>query len=154
MPGQTRSLRAFATPSAEETAFQRWYARLAQRWDLNPNPDDPEQFYDYRAAYKAGAKPDPASGHWPSEFKRGGHPNLIVGGFHTQTGERVPGAPLAKSAADLVQLGWDAETAQQLWASVDPAQEIEEARRVPTARDAVMEVLQRFGLLPSIFGVR
>ncbi len=69
----------------EENMFQGWYSQIAQQLGLNPNPDDPLHQYDYRAAYQTGAKPD-ASGHWPSTFKKEGHPNLIVGGMDTRTG--------------------------------------------------------------------
>lgn len=72
----------------EEALFQRWYAERAQRLGLDPNPDAPEHYYDYRAAFRAGAEPD-AQGHWPSEFKRPGHPNLIVDGIGTRTGRPI-----------------------------------------------------------------
>jgi hypothetical protein len=104
--------------AAEEARFRQWYATMAAQQDLNPDPDDPSQFYDYRAAFKAGAKPD-ATGHWPSTFKKAGHPNMIVGGFHVQTGQRVPGTPRADEAT-LVQLGWDPQTAKQLAAVPEP----------------------------------
>lgn len=100
-----------------EMDFQRWYTDMAQQYDLNPNPDDPTQFYDYRRAMMAGASPD-EGGHWPSAFKREGHPNMVVGGFNVQTGQRVPGAPLARSVQELIDLGWEPATARQLWASV------------------------------------
>jgi hypothetical protein len=103
-----------------ESAFQRWYAAIAKRWNLNPDPDDPLQQYDYREAYRHGAKPDPQTGHWPSTFKMGGHQNLIVGGFHTQTGERVPGTPRAADAAELVRLGWAPAAAARLAAMPEP----------------------------------
>src|SRR3990167_7622573 len=103
----------------DEPAFRRWYADMADQHDLNPDPDSTEQFYDYRAAFRADATPD-ASGHWPSDFKREGHPNLVVGGFHVQTGERVPGTPRV-SEPELVQLGWDTETAKRLAALPEPA---------------------------------
>jgi hypothetical protein len=73
---------------------------------MDPNPDDPRHYYDYRAAYRAGAEPEryvaSATGsgqmmpdrameraplHWTSEFKREGHPNEIVNGINTRTGE-------------------------------------------------------------------
>lgn len=101
-----------------EAKFQRWYASQAEQWDLNPNPDDPSQFYDYRAAYLAGAKPN-ASGHWPSQFKKAGHPNEIVGGFNTRTGDRMPGFPRA-TFGNLIDLGWAPETAQRLDAMPEP----------------------------------
>jgi hypothetical protein len=72
-----------------ETEFQDWYKNWASKLDLDPNPDDPRQQYDYRAAFRAGAEPTEESGwHWPSEFKQEGHPNLIVEGRDTRTGER------------------------------------------------------------------
>ena len=95
-----------------EVAFRSWYDEMARRHGLNPNPDAPEQFYDYRAAHKAGAKPD-ATGHWPSDFKKPGHPNMVVGGFDVKTGQRVPGTRQA-SEQELIQLGWDPETARRL----------------------------------------
>lgn len=75
-------------PVVDEKAFQRWYAGIAKKTGLNPDPDDPRHFYDYRAAFQAGAKPD-STGHWPSQFKRVGHPNLIVDGQDTRTGASV-----------------------------------------------------------------
>lgn len=108
---QMRPARAHAT----EPEFQDWYGQMARQYDLNENPEG--QFYDYRSAMAAGARPD-ATGHWPSTFKQAGHPNEIVGGFNTRTGERVPGAPLARSLNELIALGWEPATAKQLWASV------------------------------------
>src|SRR3990167_10693252 len=118
-------------PRDEEQAFRTWYADAATRYDLNPDPDS--QPYDYRAAFRAGAKPD-ASGHWPSQFKKAGHPNEVVGGFNTRTGERVPGTPRAKDAAELTRLGWDAQTAARLAATpelVDYAALAQQARLQP-----------------------
>jgi hypothetical protein len=71
-----------------EQAFQAWYAPLAARMRLDPDPDNPLHFYDYRAAYLSGARPD-RTGHWPSQFKRLGHPNLIVNGIDTRNGLRA-----------------------------------------------------------------
>ena len=106
---------------ADEPAFRQWYAGMAKQYDLNPNPDDPGQFYDYRGAFRAGARPDETK-HWPSDFKLPGHPNMIVGGFHVQTGQRVPGTPRLPEA-DLVRLGWDPATAKQLAAMPEPKAE-------------------------------
>lgn len=61
----------------DEKAFRSWYKDYAEKLNLNPNPDDPKHFYDYRAAYMAGEKPD-ASGHWPSQFKKEGHPKRFI----------------------------------------------------------------------------
>jgi hypothetical protein len=90
-------------PRVDEAAFQRWYAEMARRFGLDANPDG--QFYDYRAAFAAGAEPD-ESEHWPSQFKQSGHPNEIVGGFNTRTGTRVKGTPRA-FGRDLLDMGWD-----------------------------------------------
>lgn len=78
-----------ADRSAQEQQFQAWYAMYASRLGINPDPDNPRHFYDWRAAYQAGAAPD-SQGHWPSQFKREGHPNLIVNDIDTRTGEPAP----------------------------------------------------------------
>lgn len=74
-----------------DAAFLRWYTNHAKKWRLNPDPYDPQHQYDYREAYSWGAEPD-EKGHWPSRFKKAGHPNLVVGGVDTRTGEPA-GAP-------------------------------------------------------------
>ena len=74
----------------EEKEFQSWYQGWSKKLGLNPDPDDPQHFYDYRAAFRGGAEPTVESGwHWPSEFKREGHPRMIVDGVNTKTGARV-----------------------------------------------------------------
>lgn len=80
----------------KETDFRRWYGQHAATQQLDPNPDAPEHFYDYRAAHDAGAQPD-ESGHWPSQFKKAGHPNLVVGGVDTRIGI-PPMQPVASHA--------------------------------------------------------
>jgi hypothetical protein len=99
--------------NADEAAFREWYANWADKLRMNPNPDDPRHYYDYRSAYRAGVEPQPyvasstpgstwgsgqmmpdramerAPMHWTSEFKREGHPNEIVNGVNTRTGEGV-----------------------------------------------------------------
>jgi len=99
----------------DEPTFRQWYGDWATRYSMNPDPDDPEQHYDYRAAFRAGVKPpNVAKGeHWPSFGKDEGHPNRIVGGFDTVTGERKPGTPRA-SEQELVALGWDPAAAKRL----------------------------------------
>lgn len=85
-----------------EVQFQKWYASWANKLGLNPNPDDPRHFYDYRAAFRAGAKPD-STGHWPSTYKREGHPNLYIHGMDTRTGKPMtpPIPPRQLPDADL-----------------------------------------------------
>ena len=118
-PGQRGPQRTGDIHLSGDDGFQSWYAQKAKQYDLNPDPESPEQFYDYRAAFGAGAEPD-ATGHWPSQFKKPGHPAMVVGGFHVQTGARVPGVPRAKDAAELVRLGWDPATAVRLAATPEP----------------------------------
>ncbi len=112
-PPQMAPTAAKTLPSQDEAQFQQWYATHAQQRGLNPDPDAPGQFYDYRAAFKAGAKPD-ASGHWPSEFKKPGHENEVVGGFNTRTGEPVPGTTQLTNVDELVKLGWERPAALEL----------------------------------------
>lgn len=75
----------FADP-AEEAAFMKWFTEDAAKYGINPNPDDPLHFYDYRGAWKAGARRenDPA-GHLPDQWKMEGHP--------TQGTQDWPGSP-------------------------------------------------------------
>ena len=72
-----------------EQDFQKWYKNWSSKLGLNPNPDDPRHQYDYRAAYKSGAIPN-ESNHWPSEFKKEGHPNRFVNRMDTITGQSSP----------------------------------------------------------------
>jgi hypothetical protein len=97
---------------ADEQRFTRWYADVAARFDLDPNPDDPQHFYNYRHAFKVGAWPD-AAGHWPSEFKAAEHPNRFVAGVDTAAGSAIDydalaaahgGAGTTKDPADFSQL--------------------------------------------------
>jgi hypothetical protein len=82
-----------AQPQAsDEKAFRDWYSFYSQKLDLDPDPDNQEHFYDWRAAFRAGAKPD-KSAHWPSEFKREGHPNLVIDGIDTRTGKPAAKRP-------------------------------------------------------------
>lgn len=111
-------LRPPAQPDPTESVFQRWYQDMARQHDLAPDPDSPDQFYDYRAAHRAGAQPD-ETGHWPSDFKKPGHPTMVVGGFHVQTGQRVPGTRRA-SEDELIALGWEPATAKQLARMPEP----------------------------------
>jgi hypothetical protein len=76
--------------AVDEQAFQDWYAGHAQKLGLNPNPDDPEHHYNYRAAFQAGVGPND-QGHWPSIYKTEGHPRMFLNGVDTRTGK--PGSP-------------------------------------------------------------
>ena len=59
--------------------FLDWYAGIASKSGLNPNPDDPRHYYDYRAAFKAGAALD-EGGKLPPQFKDDLHPDRFVVG--------------------------------------------------------------------------
>ena len=72
----------------QEQYFQKWYAGHAKKLGINPDPDDPEHYYDYRAAYKEGVGPG-EDGHWDSRFKVEGHPRMILDGVNTKTGKKV-----------------------------------------------------------------
>jgi len=73
-------------PSTKEV-FLKWYRSHAKRQGLNPDPYDSRHYYDYEGAWLSGASPD-ATGHWPSEFKKEGHPRMVVDGINTKTGKK------------------------------------------------------------------
>jgi len=82
-------------PAFDESAFQSWYKTWADKLKLAPNPDDPQHFYDYRAAFQAGVEPTIKSNwHWPSQFKKEGHPHLVLNGVNTKTGKSVGSDPV------------------------------------------------------------
>ncbi len=117
----------------QEAEFRDWYSQRAKTLGLDPNPDAPEHFYDYRAAHRAGAEPD-TTGHWPSEFKREGHPRMVVNGVSTKTGQRVDERPLPQvpppprvgSALDRFLIGVG-ERGSELWNSLQDLPKIPEA---------------------------
>lgn len=149
----------------DEQSFRAWYADRAQRYGLDPNPDDWRHFYDYRAAFRAGAEPavDPTDGlpHWPSEFKKEGHPNLIVNGIDTRTGKPAatapplrtppvqadarPGQPAAPRPPGAVARAWEAANAPIVPAFAEAGQSFSESLREPsefkTKLDHVLTVL-------------
>lgn len=107
---------------AGEAPFQAWYSQLARKLGINPNPDDPQHFYDYRAFYrdmKAGKvlPPDAPGGHFPSDYKMAGHPRTFLDDgagrvFDTRsaqylTGERVPDDRLDASEQSPDKPGFD-----------------------------------------------
>jgi hypothetical protein len=108
--------------AADESQFQAWYGDWARRNRMDPNADSPEQHYDYRAAFRAGVPPpDTLAGeHWPSTDKDAGHPNLVVGGFNTKTGQPEPGATLELDVQKLIAMGWEPEAAAELVARHGP----------------------------------
>jgi hypothetical protein len=133
----------------EETEFQRWFSSWAEQLNLSPNPDDRRHFYKWRAAWKAGSKPD-SQGHWPSEFKMEGHPNLVVDGKDTRTGRPVSAAldeRLKRASSGLRRrVEEDPDLRDQL-ARFSRASEI--YTRVGAARDKKAEDLVALGLAGS-----
>jgi hypothetical protein len=122
------------------------------------NPDDPRHFYDWRAAYSAGATPD-ESGHWPSEFKREGHPRLIIDGIDTRTGEPAMRPMTAHTprayaptwrAAPLVEE--PAEPEPRIPIGVDPRLEPEAYFPAEDVRDATASGLATYGSVASGLG--
>lgn len=81
----------------QEAQFKPWYADIAAKGGLDPNPDDPRHQYDYRGAFLAGAQPG-EDGHLDSRFKAPGHPNRFVDGIDTITGQPVDESVAARTA--------------------------------------------------------
>ena len=66
-------------PREDDSEFLDWYSDISKKADISPDPDDPRHYYDYRAAYKAGAGLDKRK-HLPSEFKHDLHPDRFIVG--------------------------------------------------------------------------
>lgn len=81
------------TVTPEEAEFQGAYKVYAQANNLNPNPDNLDQYYDYRGAWKAGYLNPNKKGHLPSEFKKAGHPRTYM-------------SPNKKDFSNRPQAGW------------------------------------------------
>jgi ketosteroid isomerase-like protein len=104
----------------QEAKFQDWYKRNFVSRGLNPNPDDPQHFYDYRGAFKAGLQPG-ADGHMDSRFKLPGHPRTYVdtpeGRLNTVTGKIVgkpqPGSSIIGMDGEAIPLPDDLPTPQE-----------------------------------------
>jgi len=113
-----------------EQSFQNWYGSWARKSGINPNPDDPKHKYDYREAYREGAKPEvsPEDGkyHWPSKYKADDHPNRFVDGIDTKTGQPVE-APKAPPVQTPDESGLEA--ARRVTAEMHPSG-IEAAQKV------------------------
>ena len=61
----------------KEGSFYEWYSGIANKLDLDKDPDHYKHYYDYRAAHKAGAKLS-KDNHLPSEFKHDLHPDRYI----------------------------------------------------------------------------
>jgi hypothetical protein len=66
-----------------EESFMQWHANMMQLMpDINPDPNDPEHYYDYRGWFLSGIPGgvdphDEGRYHAPDEFKLLGHPNTL-----------------------------------------------------------------------------
>ncbi len=91
----------------DEGVFQEWYKMWAGRLSLNPDPDDPLHKYDYRAAYMAGAEPQPnfedKKFHWPSQFKTDDHPNRFVDGMDTKYNVPINNKPVIDEFGGVIE---------------------------------------------------
>lgn len=61
----------------EEKEFSQWYQGHAKRTGTNPNPNDPEHYYDLRGAWKSGIRPTEGE-HLPDTYKLPGHPKFSI----------------------------------------------------------------------------
>lgn len=66
----------------DEKDFQEWYASVSNRLGLNPDPDDSEQYYDYRSFWKENPKDAQKmlnaeeGSHFTDKYKLPGHPTF------------------------------------------------------------------------------
>jgi len=109
-------------PITEEEDFQKAYRDMAAKMGLSLDPDDPKHFYNYRALYKdTGSLTPDLSGHFPSKYKKEGHPRTIVNGVNTITGEPVkekkltwtPPKPITKDE-EVVKATWQPPEAKPI----------------------------------------
>ena len=102
--------RGAARADANEKDFRNWYGGISKKLGIAPDPDDPEHFYDYRAFHrdmKAGKviSPDEPGGHFPSTYKKPGHPRTMLTGtdrrvFDTRTSSYLDGTPVSQGELD------------------------------------------------------
>ena len=66
----------------DESDFLDWYTKNAKKTGLSLEQDDPRHYYDYRAAYEAGAEPtynkELGKWKWPSSFKHDLHKDRYI----------------------------------------------------------------------------
>ena len=66
----------------EDPGFSEWYSEQAEKTGIDPNPDDPRHYYNYREAYEAGEEPtyneDLKKWKWPSQFKHDLHKDRYI----------------------------------------------------------------------------
>lgn len=127
----------------EEADFQKWYAGISAQEGIDANPDNPQHFYDYRGAWKAGITPD-KTGHWDSRFKLEGHPNLIIDGVDTRTGKPVQIGTVEEPSTTATQIPVFQEPVAPALPAAAPARALQEEPLPatvpqPESPDALME---------------
>ena len=60
--------------------FQDWWGKVVRIHGYNPDPDNPEHFYDYRKAYDENHPIPKRFQHWDARYKHDLHPNRFVPG--------------------------------------------------------------------------
>lgn len=79
----------------EEIEFQKWYKKVATKKGLDSNPDDPKQYYDYRAFYKNEPNlrnailTEDKEAHFTDKYKLPGHPTFSDESIYSN--EKTPG---------------------------------------------------------------
>jgi len=74
------------TPNMEKE-FQAWHKKRAKKLGLNPDPDNPNHFYDYRGAWLKGHRT--ITGHLPDTYKLPGHPTFSTESIYYQPGMKA-----------------------------------------------------------------
>ena len=65
--------------STDEEKFKKDYESYSKATGMNPNPDAPQHYYDYRGLWKeTGGKLPGPNQHADSKFKLPGHPRTYV----------------------------------------------------------------------------
>ncbi|MDH5666535.1 MAG: helicase-related protein [Nitrospira sp.] len=138
------------TDPKQEARFQRWYKQNFADRGLNPDPDNPNHFYDYRRAFADNMQlvPDPTDLdeqgrprlHGSSKYKLPGHPREFVdtpdGRLNTITGKIVnkpqPGHSIIGMDGEAIPLP-DEPTATE--EDVLDVPEVHVSGKVPTAEE-------------------
>lgn len=123
-------------PAVNEQEFQQWWANMAKKLDLDPNPDAPDAYYDMRGFYKAMKDgkylpPDAPGGHFPSEFKSPDHPRAYLVDpvnqrfFDTKTGNYTGGAkePVSEERMNLLNKTDIPDPSHQNWLAAKGGQD-------------------------------
>ena len=76
----------------DEKVFQDWFRRtvVEKQLHINPDPDNPLHYYDFRGAWKAGFEPE-VGGHWPDTWKTPGHPTFSTESINAKYAPELAG---------------------------------------------------------------